>query len=326
MYSRTLKCRCNLKSRKILAVALIAIFVAVVYVRCPQVLGQSSPTFGILWEATASNVEEGIPQAVSYSGRGIISGSLELEIAVLHFGNGTGSVNIIDESNLPISISPQSYRVVDGQNATNTVLITNIGHLNETENGNLLLTLTDNNGNVVATQVEQFLLEPPTVLAQNSSSTGPALLFEGLLLSVSVVSVFFVADLLLHKQARKILSKQGFHQNRHAKFFLGLYALVAVFTFPFYATTMTLPQSWLGLSSVSVVFVISTMLLFKITIKKVELNYPLTSPTGKPDVYTGNEIPRPIYEDMRRYPWYFNKKKLQKKIKSKVKQRKQKPV
>lgn len=306
---------------------MIATFVAFVCVRCPQVLGQSSPTFGTLWEATASNVEEGIPQAVSYTGRGIITGSLQLEITVLHFGNSSGTVNITDESSLPISICPQSYHVVSGQNVTNTVLITNMGHLNETENGSVLLTLTNNEGNVVTTQEEQFLLEPQTVLTQNSSSSGPATaLLESLLLSMSIVSAFFIADLILHKQTRKILDKNGFRLNRHAKFFLGLYALVAVFTFPFYAVTVFLPQSWYSLGFVSVIFVIATLLLYKVTIKKVKLNYPLTSPSGKPDVYTGNEIPRPIYEDMRRYPWYFNKKRLQKKIKGKVRKRKQKPV
>jgi hypothetical protein len=35
-------------------------------------------------------------------------------------------------------------------------------------------------------------------------------------------------------------------------------------------------------------------------------------PDGKPDIYYAAGIPRPIYEDVRRYPWYFKKKNKKK--------------
>jgi hypothetical protein len=34
--------------------------------------------------------------------------------------------------------------------------------------------------------------------------------------------------------------------------------------------------------------------------------YPLLPPEGKPDIYTGINIPRPIYEDMEKHPRFFN--------------------
>jgi hypothetical protein len=36
--------------------------------------------------------------------------------------------------------------------------------------------------------------------------------------------------------------------------------------------------------------------------------YPLINPEGHPDVYSGR-MPRPIYKDMERYPWFFRKNK-----------------
>jgi len=44
------------------------------------------------------------------------------------------------------------------------------------------------------------------------------------------------------------------------------------------------------------------------TIRSIKPKYPLTNPEGHPDVYSGR-MPRPIYEDMERYPWFFNKKR-----------------
>jgi len=119
------------------------------------------------------------------------------------------------------------------------------------------------------------------------------------------------------------LGKKRFHLTRQLKFFSGLGILVFIFTFAFYASIANLPRTWLLLLSTSVVFIFAVWILFKLTIKKIKLNYPLTSPSGKPDVYTGNEIPRPIYEDMQRYPWFFNKKRLNKKIKNKQRKERQ---
>jgi hypothetical protein len=62
------------------------------------------------------------------------------------------------------------------------------------------------------------------------------------------------------------------------------------------------------LSLAIVGFMFSIYLVYRVTIKNVKPKYPLVSPEGHPDVYTGR-MPRPIYEDMERYPWFFGKKR-----------------
>jgi hypothetical protein len=45
------------------------------------------------------------------------------------------------------------------------------------------------------------------------------------------------------------------------------------------------------------------------TLRNIKPKYPfLVNPEGHPDVYSGR-MPRPIYEDMERYPWFFNRKR-----------------
>lgn len=44
--------------------------------------------------------------------------------------------------------------------------------------------------------------------------------------------------------------------------------------------------------------------------KKVKPKYPMVPPEGRMDVYyPRTNIPRPIYEDVRRYPEFFGRKK-----------------
>jgi hypothetical protein len=54
-------------------------------------------------------------------------------------------------------------------------------------------------------------------------------------------------------------------------------------------------------------FVFSVYMIYRVSIRKVKPKYPIVSPEGHPDVYTG-AVPRPIYEDMQRYPWFFKRK------------------
>jgi len=60
--------------------------------------------------------------------------------------------------------------------------------------------------------------------------------------------------------------------------------------------------------------------LYRMTIRNIKLKYPLVNPEGHPDIYSGR-MPRPIYEDMQRYPWFFNKKRKKKLDNKKVKKR-----
>jgi hypothetical protein len=43
------------------------------------------------------------------------------------------------------------------------------------------------------------------------------------------------------------------------------------------------------------------------TIRNIKPKYPIVNPEGHPDIYSGR-MPRPIYEDMQRYPWFFKNK------------------
>jgi hypothetical protein len=66
-----------------------------------------------------------------------------------------------------------------------------------------------------------------------------------------------------------------------------------------------------------VFFLFSVNVLYLRVYKRIRPKYPQVPPDGKPDVYYGSSIPRPIYEDVQRYPWFFKKKhKKSKKKKS----------
>lgn len=52
--------------------------------------------------------------------------------------------------------------------------------------------------------------------------------------------------------------------------------------------------------------------LYRWVYKKVEPKYPMVPPEGRIDVYYRYGIPRPIHEDVRRYPEFFGKKKKKK--------------
>jgi hypothetical protein len=55
-------------------------------------------------------------------------------------------------------------------------------------------------------------------------------------------------------------------------------------------------------------FAFSVYLIYRFTIRNIKLQYPIVNPEGHPDIYSGR-MPRPIYEDIQRYPSFFNKKK-----------------
>ncbi len=114
------------------------------------------------------------------------------------------------------------------------------------------------------------------------------------------------------------MGKKKHHLTRIVKFFSGLAILLFLYSFPFYVavapSALTLDFRLGFIIVVSLVFAVAGLLLFKLTVKRVKISYPLTSPSGQVDVYTGNTIPRPIYEDMQRYPWFFGKKRNRKKI------------
>jgi len=93
--------------------------------------------------------------------------------------------------------------------------------------------------------------------------------------------------------------------HRKTRFWLGFLFVVFIYSLPisgFAFAGLIYP-----LAFILVAFAISVCLVYKITIKNRNLKYPLLSPEGHPDVYTGR-MPRPIHEDMQLYPWFFKKK------------------
>jgi len=61
-------------------------------------------------------------------------------------------------------------------------------------------------------------------------------------------------------------------------------------------------------------FIVYCFLLYKHVYKGEKPKYPLVPPKGRADVYfPRTDIPRPIYEDVRRYPEFFKPKKRKRK-------------
>jgi len=62
--------------------------------------------------------------------------------------------------------------------------------------------------------------------------------------------------------------------------------------------------------------VIYCTLLYRHVYKGKKPKYPLVPPEGRTDIYfPRTDIPRPIYEDVRRYPEYFESKRKKRKKK-----------
>jgi len=59
-------------------------------------------------------------------------------------------------------------------------------------------------------------------------------------------------------------------------------------------------------------FFVYCYFLYRFVLKKMDPKYPMMPPEGRMDIYSGANIPRPIHEDVRRYPEFFGKKKKKK--------------
>jgi hypothetical protein len=114
-----------------------------------------------------------------------------------------------------------------------------------------------------------------------------------------------------------VLSGKGL--DRKTRFWLGFLFVVAMYSLPI-AGFAYAGWAW-PLALVLAAFTFSVYMVHRMTIKNVRLKYPVLSPEGHPDVYTGR-MPRPIYEDMQRYPWFFKKKRNKKLDDKKVRKKK----
>jgi len=65
-------------------------------------------------------------------------------------------------------------------------------------------------------------------------------------------------------------------------------------------------------------FLIYCYMLYRHVYKREKPRYPLVPPEGRTDIYfPRTDIPRPIYEDVQRYPQFFKHKRRKKTKKSK---------
>ncbi|MGA2309900.1 MAG: hypothetical protein ABSG57_10185 [Candidatus Bathyarchaeia archaeon] len=103
--------------------------------------------------------------------------------------------------------------------------------------------------------------------------------------------------------------------NRKSRFLWGLLLVMFIYSLPMMGFTAAGLYFYLLVATGA--FVFSVYMVYRVTIRNVKLKYPIVSPDGHPDAYTGR-MPRPICEDMERYPWFFkkrNKKLDNKKVK-----------
>ena len=106
--------------------------------------------------------------------------------------------------------------------------------------------------------------------------------------------------------------------DRKRRFYLGL--LLVIFAYALPLAGLAYARAFVQFLLVSAAFVFSVYLVYRSTIRNIKLKYPMVSPEGHPDVYTGR-MPRPIYEDVQRYPWFFKKKRMKKLENKKIKKK-----
>jgi hypothetical protein len=94
--------------------------------------------------------------------------------------------------------------------------------------------------------------------------------------------------------------------DRKTRFWAGFLFVVFVYSLPM--AGLIVAGLFLYLAVVVASFILSVYVVYRITIKNIKPKYPIVNPEGHPDVYSGR-MPRPIYEDMERYPWFFKKKR-----------------
>jgi len=85
-------------------------------------------------------------------------------------------------------------------------------------------------------------------------------------------------------------------------FLLGVVVYVPIVLF------LIVAQMFLLTIMCSFFFFVNFYILYCRVYKRMKPKYPEMPPDGKPDIYYGSDMPRPIYEDMEQYPWFFKKK------------------
>lgn len=129
--------------------------------------------------------------------------------------------------------------------------------------------------------------------------------------SLSIVVKFYrMANFSKNVNVRFSHTPTGKGLDRKKRFFFGLIVVSALFFIPTVATVSVNAFQWLILFLCA--YSICVYMVYRMTIRNIKPKYPIVNPEGHPDIYSGR-MPRPLYEDMQRYPWFFRNKKKKKK-------------
>jgi len=107
--------------------------------------------------------------------------------------------------------------------------------------------------------------------------------------------------------------------RRKTRFLVGLALVTCLFALPI-IIAITVNAIWI-LTLLVAGFFVSVYWLYRITIKNIKPRYPLVNPEGHPDIYSGR-MPRPINEDIEKYPWFFKKRRKKTADKTKMPKKK----
>jgi len=108
--------------------------------------------------------------------------------------------------------------------------------------------------------------------------------------------------------------------DKKAKFWL-FFLLGLCIYIPFLLFSIMVQLSLAAISFL-VCFLVYCYFLYRFVYKRAEPKYPLVPPEGRMDIYfPRTRIPRPIHEDVRRYPEFFEKKKRKYKRTRRVKKK-----
>jgi hypothetical protein len=94
--------------------------------------------------------------------------------------------------------------------------------------------------------------------------------------------------------------------DRRRRFCFGLIVVTLLFFIPAVAAASVNAFQWLVVFLC--VYSLSVYQVYRMTLRNIRPKYPIVNPEGHPDIYSGR-MPRPIYEDMQRYPWFFKNKR-----------------
>jgi len=92
--------------------------------------------------------------------------------------------------------------------------------------------------------------------------------------------------------------------RRKDRFLFGFFVVTAILGLPMMAAASVKLFQWTAL--LLVFYLAAVYQVYRMTIRNIRPKYPIVSPTGQ--AYTGR-MPRPVYEDMEQYPWFFKKKR-----------------